>query len=371
MWDGAALARYREMLLGLRDRGLEPMVTLHHFTNPLWFEDRGGFLAPDAVERFERYVARVIAELGDLCDLWCTVNEPNVYGVLGYQLGIFPPGHHGDTRSMVRTQATMARAHAAAYCAIHAAQPEARVGWAHAHYTFDPATASAPLDGLVASLVDATFNDFFFRAVLTGRAVFPFSLAAGDLRAVRDTCDFVGINTYYRDRVAFDPRRPRELFGRRYAAPAAPHGDEGVISTSGEVYPQGILRAARRLAALGKPIYVTENGVADREDRLRPWVLAQAARAMHDALKEGIDLRGYYHWTLVDNFEWADGWSMRFGLVALDTATQERTPRPSADLFSAIARANALTAEMVAQFAAGALPEIFPLESLEDVPSKD
>jgi beta-glucosidase len=365
-WDGAAIARYREMLQGLRDRGLEPMVTLHHFTHPLWLEDRGGFLAPDAVDRFERYAARVVADLGDLCDLWCTVNEPNVYAFFGYHLGPFPPGQTGDPRQALRVQATMARAHAAAYRAIHAAQPDARVGWAHAYNTFDPATEGAPLDGLVASLLDAAFNDFFPRAVLAGQAVFPINRYAGDLTTVRGTCDFVGINTYYRDRIAFDPRRPGELFGRRVISPRAPRGDQGAVSTTGEIYPNGILRAARRAAALGKPNYVTENGVPDREDRIRPWVLARAMLALHDALDRGIDLRGYYHWTLVDNFEWADGWSLRFGLVALDPETQERTPRPSAALYSAIAHANALTAEMVAQYAAGALPEVFPVTAEQE-----
>lgn len=361
-WDGAALARYREMLRGLRERGLEPMVTLHHFTHPLWFEDRGGFLAPDAVECFERYAARVVGELGDLCDLWCTVNEPNVYAVMGYHAGIFPPGHKAEPQHMLRAQATMARAHAAAYRAIHATQPQARVGWAHAYNTFDPATEGAPLDGLVASLQDVVFNDFFPRAVKTGKALFPISRIVGDLSAVRGTCDFVGVNTYYRDRVAFDLRRPGELFGRRLTRPDAPRGDAGAVSTTGEVYPQGILRAATRAAELGKPVYITENGVADREDRIRPWLLVTAVQAVHDALERGIDLRGYYHWSLVDNFEWADGWSMRFGLVALDPKTQERTPRPSATLYGEIARANALTAEMVAQYAGGALPGIFPVD---------
>jgi beta-glucosidase len=120
-WDGAAIGRYRAMLQGLRERGLEPMVTLHHFTHPLWLEDRGGFVAPDIAERFEDYTAHVVAELGDHCDFWCTVNEPNVATVFGYQLGKFPPGHRGNVVGMVRAQAGMARAHAAAYSAIHTA----------------------------------------------------------------------------------------------------------------------------------------------------------------------------------------------------------------------------------------------------------
>lgn len=360
VWDTDAIARYRDMLLALRERGIEPMVTLHHFTHPLWFEQRGGFLAPDAVERFARYAAFAVEELGDLCDFWCTINEPNVYAVFGYQLGDFPPGRKGDVIGTVRAQATMARAHAAAYAAIHRAQPQARVGWAHHFNLFDPARVASRVDRLVTGLQDAAFNDFFPRAVETGRAVPPFSLLAGDLRGVRGTCDFVGINVYYRDVVSLDPRKAAELFGRRFAPAGAPRSDQGISTLYGEVYPQGIARVARRVSTLGKPIYVTENGVADMNDRLRPWLIATAARAMHSAIASGIDLRGYYHWSLVDNFEWAEGWTLRFGLAALDLTTQARSPRPSARLYAAIARANALTPAMLAEFAPDVLPDIFP-----------
>src|SRR5690348_10528436 len=364
--DGAALTRYREMLRGLRDRDIEPMVTLHHFTNPLWFEERGGFLAADAVERFDRFTERVVTELGDLCDLWCTVNEPNVYAVQGYLFGAFPPGRKGDALAVLRVQAALARAHAAAYRTIHRLQPAARVGWAQHVNIFDPAHPGNPLDRLAAGLQDAAFNDFFLRAVTSGRAAFPLSLVAGDLRAVRDTCDYIGVNVYYRDLVAFDPRAPTELFGRRFADPAGARSDQPIGSAWGEVYPDGLRRVALRVAALGKPIYVTENGVADAADRLRPWQLSLAVRALYAAIAAGADVRGYYHWTLVDNFEWSEGWKTRFGLVALDPQTQARTPRRSAALYSAIARANALTPAMLAEYAPAALPEVFPTHAVSN-----
>jgi beta-glucosidase len=350
-WDGAAFARYRQMLGGLRERGIEPLVTLHHFTHPLWLEERGAFLAADTVERFTRYAERAAQELGDLCDFWCTINEPNIYAILGYFLGDWPPGRTGDFRAAVRVQANMARAHAAAYHAIHRLQPAARVGWAQQHNFFDPANPRSPLDRFVARQVDENFNGFFPRAVRAGRASFPGALFAGDLKGVRDTCDYLGINLYYRDLVGFDLRNPAELFGRRSVAPKAPRSDQPYASSWGEVYPDGIARIARQLAPLGKPIYITEHGVADAADRLRPWLVVRAARALHEASAAGADVRGYFHWSLVDNFEWAEGWSTRFGLAALDVETQERTPRPSARLYGALAHANALTPEMVAEYA--------------------
>jgi beta-glucosidase len=352
-WDAAAFARYREMLKGLRAHGIEPMVTLHHFSNPLWFEEMGAFLAPSALDFFTRFVARVVDELGDLCDLWCTINEPNVYSVVGYLLGIWPPGHKGDARNTFRVQATLARAHAAAYRAIHQRQPNARVGWAQNFNILDPATNSL-LDRLVAGIQDAAYNDFFPRAVLTGRAVFPLNLFAGNLRDVRGTCDFLGINLYYRERVAFSLRHAGQLFGRRFVPKGVPRGDPGLNDFFGEVYPDGIRRVAERLSVFDKPIYITEHGVADRTDRIRPWVIEQGARNVYAAIQQGLDIRGYYHWSLVDNFEWAEGWHSRFGLAALDLATQERTLRPSGQFYSAIAKANALTPDMARQFVADA-----------------
>jgi beta-glucosidase len=349
-FDPSAVTRYRQMLRALRERGIEPLVTLHHFTHPIWFEERGAFLAPDAVERFTRYAEHVVQELGDLCDFWCTINEPNVVCTFGYQIGDFPPGRRGDVRATIRAQAAMAQAHAAAYRAIHRAQPAARVGWAHHFNIFDPARPGSQMDRLVARLQDDGFNEFFPRAVRLGDAAFPLNLLAGDLSDVRGTCDFMGINCYGRDLVTFDHRIPTELFGRRFTRPNAPQGDSGVGHLYGEIYPAGIGRIIERVRGFDKPIYITENGIADRDDRLRPWVIVEATRAMHAALARGVDVRGYYHWSLVDNFEWVEGWGLRFGLIALDPATQERIPRPSAALYAAIAHANTLTPEMVADY---------------------
>ena len=358
-WDDAAIARYRQMLAGLRERGIEPMVTLHHFSNPLWLEQRGAFLWSEAPERFARFARFAAEHLADLCDMWCTVNEPNVYAIVGYVIGDFPPGR-GGFAAATRVQGNLARAHAAAYHAIHAVQPAARVGWAQNINTFDPARPGFAPDRWVARGLDAAFNGFFPQAVQKGRVAFPFGLGGGDVSMARGTADWVGLNLYYRDLVRFDPRLPGQLFGRREVAKGAPLGDQPVTGTWGEVYPQGIVRASERLAALGKPIYVTENGVSDDADRLRPWQIARAVKALHEALARGVDLGGYYLWSLVDNFEWAEGWTTRFGLAALDLATQERSLRRSGELYGAIARANALTPPMLREYAPAVLADVFP-----------
>jgi beta-glucosidase len=356
-WDDDALERYREIAAGLRERGIEPMITLHHFTNPVWFEDSGAFTGGEAAELFTRFATHAVAALADVCSTWVTFNEPNVYTTEGYVTGHFPPGLRGRASLAARAQANIARAHARTYRRIHELQPDAKVGWAHHCVTFRPWRGERRLDRLVAALYDSSFNEPFPHVLQHGRM--PRSLGGtlvGDLSEARGTCDFVGINLYALMRVAFDPRRPRDLFGRRVVPPDAIRADPTSDDLFGEPYPQGIADFVERLGELGKPIYVLENGYPDRADRVRPWVLATAARAMHDALRGGADLRGYYHWTLVDNFEWYSGWDLRFGLVELDERTQERTPRPSAQLYSRIATTNSFDERWLAELTPEAAP---------------
>ena len=355
-WDEAALERYREIVAALRERGIEPMITLHHFTNPIWFEISGAFLREDSPDLFTRYASRAVDALADLCDTWVTFNEPNVYTTEGYVTGHFPPGLHGRAALATRAQANFARAHARTYRRIHELQPHASVGWAHHCVTFRPARPHRRLDRLLAAFYDSSFNEPFPHLLRHGRM--PKSLGgslAGDLGEVRGTFDFAGINVYALIRIAFDPRHAREMFGRRVVPADAIRGDPTSDDLFGEPYPQGIADFAERLAALGKPVYVLESGYPDRADRVRPWVIATAARAMHDAIRRGVDLRGYYHWTLVDNFEWYSGWDLRFGLVELDERTQERTPRPSARLYSAIAASNRFEERWLAELTPGAV----------------
>lgn len=350
-WDDAALARYRGMLVALRARGVEPLVTLHHFTHPIWLEDRGGFANPEAITLFARYAAKCVEALGDLCDFWCTVNEPNIYAALGYILGTWPPGRKGDAIATVRVQSNLLRAHAAAYRALHSAQPGARVGIAHHIRIFDPARPQSALDRRVANAQDNGFNMFALDALDRGGVRGLPALLAGDLSSVRDTFDYVGVNYYSREMVTFDLTRPTELFGRRFTRPGAETMDGGASAaigeTFGEIYPEGLERVLLRVSRYGRPIYVTENGFADAADARRPRALVRSLAALHSAIRRGTPVRGYYHWTLVDSFEWAEGWSARFGLIALDPHTQARTPRPSAGMYARICLANALPEDLM------------------------
>lgn len=336
--DLESLARYRTLLEGCRSRGISPVVCLHHFSEPVWFADRGGFATKDAPLLFARHAERLVKRYGDLVDWWLTINEPNVYAAGGWVLGAFPPGRTGDIRAVARQIGGLVRAHGAAYRAIKAVQPQGQVGWAHHLATFDPAT-SGRRDRLAAATLDRLFNGAFLDSVLDGSVPRVFTPWAGDVSGGVGTYDFLGFNTYGRMLVAFDPRLPGELFARRSVAEGAMLGDGDSADSHGEVYPQGIDRHARRLAGHGVPVYVLENGVPDSTDRLRPWVVGEAAVVLHRLIADGVDVRGYFHWSLVDNWEWERGWEQRFGLYALDVSTGERTLRPSGALFKHLATA--------------------------------
>ena len=352
-FDDSALERYSDMLRGLRERGIEPMVTLHHFTNPRWIAEEGGWENPETIKLFARFVHRVVEVLGQQCDLWCTINEPNVYSYLGYLEGIFPPGQ-SSPRTATRVVRHLMAGHAAAYREIHTVQPRARVGFAHNMIVFDPANARSPMDRRVARLADRGYNQAILTALTKGRWTLPVGL--GLAWKLRGTLDWVGLNYYTRDLVAFDPTQRQTLFSRRLHADDAELLDGGY----GEFYPQGLFRCLQRLARLGLPIYVTENGIPDNDDDQRPRYLLTHLHQMWHAIQLCYPVMGYYHWTLVDNFEWAEGWTLRFGLIELDPKSQARTPRRSAELYANIAQSNAITPQTIDSYAPELRAELLP-----------
>lgn len=352
--DTAALDRYRSMVQGLVDRGIKPMVTLHHFTDPLWFAEKGGWTNPDAVPYFTRYVEEVVPVLRDYTDLWCTINEPNVYTSLGYVMGTFPPGTQ-DLKTAALVLRTMLNAHAAAYKVIHRLQEGAQVGLAHNLRFFDAANPRSPFDRAAAWVQDLWFNEATIRAVWEGYWIPP--LGFGPALASRRTLDWVGLNYYTRDLIAYDrssgASRDDAQDGKGGLPTRTLHteGAELLDGGYGELYPEGLARALRRLSRMGIPIHITENGIPDADDDQRPRALLLHLHQLWRAIQGNIPVASYYHWTLVDNFEWAEGWTLPFGLIELDPETQQRTRRPSADLYAAIARGNAITPEIIDAYA--------------------
>ncbi|MCL5996820.1 MAG: glycoside hydrolase family 1 protein [Chloroflexi bacterium] len=358
VFDSAAVDRYRAMLLALRQRGIEPMVTLHHFTNPLWLDEQGGWEETDVVvPRFERFVAHVVKALGDLCDLWCTINEPNIYAGLGYLVdGSMPPGRTGELSQCFAVVRNMLLGHAAAYRALHHHQRLARVGIAH-HMTYlHPLRVKHPLDRLVARIQDGIFNRSILDALIHGRWHPMMLPGAPSARPLRGTLDWIGLNYYMRQCTTCDHNSPATLFSKLVSIPDAVMSDFGF----GEIYPDGLLPLLRYLARFKLPIYITENGLPDADDDQRPEFIVRHLRALWTAAQFNYQIKGYYHWSFVDNFEWAEGWRMKFGLYEMDPVTQARAPRRSAMLYRDIVQANALSSTIVCEHTPALMPALFP-----------
>ena len=352
-WDEDALDHYRTIVRGIVDRGMTPLITLHHFTDPLWLAEQGAWESEKTPPLFAAYARRVVEALQEYNSLWVTINEPNIYAYSGYISGEFPPGRH-DMQLGFRVMANLVRGHAQAYSAIHAQQRAARVGIALHVRGFVPARSWFPPDRLVAGVQHRLFNQVFPRALTDGRLDFITSRV--HVPEAAHTQDFLGVNYYTRDRVAFSPFLAGQAFGRNFYPKGADLSGTGFISNE----PEGLYDALNWVRRYGVPLMVTENGVEDANDIMRPRYLAQHIHQVWRAVNYNWLVKGYFHWSLVDNFEWERGWSQRFGLWELDVATQARRKRPSADLYAAICRENGLSSEMVNRYAPEVYSQIFP-----------
>jgi beta-glucosidase len=306
-WSRVALDHYRAMCLGCRERGIEPIVTFHHFTTPRWLVAKGGWTAPATADEFARFCERAATHLRGAMARACTINEPNIVATFGHLHGVFPPGRR-DADLRRRVNDVFVAAHRRGVAAIRGAAPGVPVGLTLAMSDYQA------VDGGEAArdLERRDMEDVFLAG--TG----------GD--------DFVGVQTYTRLRLGPD--------GLRSPEPGVPLTQMGY-----EFWPEALEATIRRSWAVtgGKvPVLVTENGIGTADDGERVRFVERALRGVLACLADGIDVRGYVHWSLLDNFEWAFGYGPTFGLVAVDRTTQARTPKPSARWLGAIARANAL-----------------------------
>ena len=350
-WDEEALNRYVDMVRGLVELNMTPLVTLHHYSDPQWFVDMGGWENESAAGYFEKYVRKVVYALKDYVNLWCTLNEPNGYAAQGFVVGTFPPGKK-DFSLGFKVMVHLVQAHAAAYHAIHQLQPEARVGMANYYRSLQPAKPWFPLDGLVTLLL-RSLNDIFPSASRDG--VVRFITRRVRVPEAKGTQDFLGIDYYTRDYVSFD-LRSSELFSWRFYRADAERSTTGFLANE----PAGMYEALKWGRKYNLPIIITENGFDDAEDRVRPRYMVEHLHQVWRAVNFNWPIKGYFHWTLVDNFEWERGWTQRFGLWELDLATQARHKRPSADLYAEICRENGISDDMVRRYAPTALPALFP-----------
>jgi len=354
-WDEEAIEKYRAMLRGLRERNMTALVSLHHFSDPAWMFERGGWENPEVVPLFEKFVRKVVDALKEYNTLWCTINEPNVYALSGYANGAFPPGVN-EIKRAVQVEANMLRGHAAAYRAIHEIQPEARVGYALHFRPMVPKHAWSPLDMLMRNIRYEGINMAFPSGISTGVLKSPVGNVS--IPEAKGTQDYLGINYYSVDTISFNIANSKELFTHTSFPEDSDFSDTKFLANIPEGFYDTLKWAVRTYPNL--PIIVTENGTEDADDHMRPRYLAQHIHQMWRAVNFNWPIKGYFHWSLVDNFEWERGWTQRFGLWGLDTETQRRIKRPSADFYAEICKENSLSSEMVQKYCPEVFEKIFP-----------
>jgi len=310
-FDETAIIHYRDVLFALNERGLEPFVTLWHWTLPLWLRDKGGVASKEFPSYFERYTRFVVSRLKHQAKFWIPLNEPTSVIGNAYITGAWPP----QKKSLFLTYRVyhiLADAHKRAYRAIHQINPGAQVGLANILHSFEPHHASSFLDKLAIRCARFFTNEYF-------------------LRLTKGTHDFLTIQYYFHHRLNF---------ARKVHPSDKPKSDLGW-----EIYPKGIYNILKELAHYNLPIYITENGLADALDDRRSEFIRDHLLWVHQAITEGVNVRGYFYWSLLDNFEWDKGFWPRFGLIGVAYTTQARTVRQSALAYAQICRENAIETE--------------------------
>ena len=298
-WDEKEIAHYRHYLKSLKERNITPFVTLWHWTMPVWFTDIGGFEKRSNVKHFIKFVEKVADELGDLMQQIIILNEPNVYSSLSYSEGLWPP----QKKSVVWTylvQKNLIVAHKKAYKSLKKRIPKSQVGTSNqASYIY---TVNESKIQQLGAWSERTFWNYWF------------------YDRVKKQCDFIGLNFYFSD---------------RWTGGLRPNNPQNHTNDLGwDMQPANIEEVIVELyERYEKPVYITENGLADRNDANRKWWLEETIIALDKAISRGAKVPAYLHWSLLDNFEWADGFWPRFGLVEVDYKTLKRTIRPSAQWF--------------------------------------
>lgn len=320
-----AIDHYREKIKFMKSLGIEPLVTLLHFTQPVWIGDMGGWMNKKTIMYYERYCKKIVKEYSDLVTNWITINEPAVYTTASHIAGDFPPGKKLGLRGLTVVN-NLIKAHKRVYKTIKKTNSDSQVGVAKQLTDIKVHRTAFPLAPLV------WIYDWLFNIRFTNN--------------VKDHVDFIGINYYMRIDLTFT-----KLLSGLYIlvfkkfdqkVREVKHSTKEVIGISDMgwyLYPEGLYRVLKRYwKKYKKPIIITEHGLADAGDRIRKRYLRESFEYMHKAIEEGVDVRGYMHWSLLDNYEWDKGFWPRFGLIEVDFETQERRVRDSARWYADVAK---------------------------------
>jgi len=303
-FDEAAITHYRDVIKTCRGLGLEPFVTLWHWTLPLWLSVKGGVLTKNFGFYFSRYAEKMAREFPEV-SFWITLNEPEIYSTNSYLKGAWTP-QKKNLFSYLRVLDNLANAHKLVYDAIKKINPETKIGIAKNNVYFE--SSGGFINDLLKKTADWNWNDGFLKRMASYQ-------------------DFIGLNHYFHNQINYG-------FGK--------NKNKKTSDMGWELYPEGIYRCLVDLKKYGKPVYITENGLADAKDEKREWFIKESLKNVYRAISEGVDVRGYLHWSLLDNFEWDKGFWPRFGLVEINYETFGRKIRPSAYSYKKICETNSL-----------------------------
>lgn len=341
-WDTTALDHYAQVIRSLRAKGIEPIVTHHHFTLPLWLAHQGGWESPKTPELFARYVAKVTEALGSDVHYWMTLNEPVVYTYKGYMSGEWPPGLLIPEKAF-KVFEHLLLGHVLAYEKIkdvyaRSGWKEPMVGIAQSVLIFRACSDYSLRDRVAARFRHWMFNHLFVQGLVRGKI---YCIGLFNIHLPRaKTLDFIGLNYYTRDFVRHHGYGFPGILGQVCTATIEQDRHTGKDNfLSWEIYPKGMHTFLKDFSRYKLPLLVSENGIGTDDDAERSEFIVEHLKAVALAMTEGAPVIGYLYWSLLDNYEWAEGFVPRFGLIAVDYTTQERTVRGSAKKFAEIIRA--------------------------------
>jgi beta-glucosidase len=354
VFDQVAVDHYKREIAICRANSMEPIVTLLHYAIPNWLTANGGVLAVDAPALFERFCRFAVDQVGDGVTWWSTLNEPNTLAGMSYMLGTWPPGEVSLGRFLKAMGATL-RLHAAGARAIRSVQNArgrtSMISIAHNMRPMHPARRWNPFDWVLAKIPGYIVNQWFLNSVRQGRPMFGLAFGGdGPIEGLEGSLDWIGLNYYTRNTLAFAPISGDYL---RLANLNAVRGRPATTYPTNNTYdPDGLYEAAMDLwEKFHLPMMVTENGISDLSelnrdgalvDQLRPRYLVDVAAVMHHLISAGVPITGYMHWTDWDNWEWTEGWHPKFGLFSFDPATGQRRDKFGATVYKTIAAHNAI-----------------------------
>ena len=328
-FDEEVIAHYVKIIKDFKKQGMQPFCTLHHFTNPTWFQKKGGFEKEENIKHYVHYARKVIDKLASRVDFFVTFNEIEIYAFMGYILGDFPPGKKLNIARGVEVMKHMLQAHCQVYEYAKLEGITAQVGLVHNILCFQPYWKNDLFMRSVCSFLTTFVHDTVWRFIETGEFRFDSIMYhAKPWKYEGPRLDFLGVNYYSDPRISSIQTFP-PFDGTCFS-------NEIMTDMPYPIHPEGFYNALKKTKQLNLPIYVTENGIADAKDDRRALWLKSYIKAMSKAIAEGVPVKGYFYWTLVDNFEWAEGWDMKFGLSSFCPQTKERTLKKGSYIYKDI-----------------------------------